>query len=201
MPEGMSEAEVVAVMEEVVNLLAHRFVFGYYSKEDIKQEGYRIAWQILPKYDGKRPLANFLFVSVRNRLCNLRRDKFRRSSRDVPCLICHEGRENEHADGEVCRAYREWWHRNQDKSNLAQPQPMGALSLEEEARKQRPLEERLEREELREQIDRILPLEYRADYLRMQSGLRVAKQRREEIVEVIRTLLWGSYAEEEGDAV
>lgn len=185
----MTEDEVLAVMQEVVNVLAHRFVFGHYSKEDIKQEGMRIAWQILPLYDRARPLANFLFVSVRNRLCNLRRDKFRRSSRDVPCLICHEGREHEHLDGEQCRAYREWRHRNQDKSNLAQPQGMGALSLEEEARKQRPVEDIIETNELLARIDRVLPIDYRADYLRMRSGSRIPKHRREEVIEVIKKLL------------
>ncbi len=76
----------------------------------------------MAKYDPARPLPNFLYVHIHNRLCNFLRDNFRRN--DPPCKLCKEGRQALHPDGMVCEAYKEWKRRNDCKASIMQPTRM-----------------------------------------------------------------------------
>src|SRR5947208_703774 len=87
LPPNKTEAQVVEAIEKAVGMLAPSFAFGIYDVEDIRQEARIFAIEALPRYDGVRPLENFLYSHVKNRLINLRRDKFRRA--DAPCKACH----------------------------------------------------------------------------------------------------------------
>ena len=82
----MTEAEVLKVIEKVVGRIGRDKEFGYFDKEDIKQEARIFCINAMPKYDGVRPLENFLHVVVRRLYINLRRDKFHRpgASEDHP---------------------------------------------------------------------------------------------------------------------
>src|SRR5690348_1481836 len=105
-PPGMTEAEVLEAIEKAVNALASSFTFGIYDIDDIKQQGRLYALQALAteKYDPSRPLPNFLYAHIRNRLINLKRDKLHRN--DPPCKECASG-EPCQPDGH-CKKFLEW---------------------------------------------------------------------------------------------
>lgn len=71
----MTEPEVLEILERVVQRFKNKYKFGYYSEDDIMQEAYIMCLDALERFDGNRPLENFLSVHLRNRLHNLRRNK------------------------------------------------------------------------------------------------------------------------------
>src|SRR3954453_8942961 len=87
LPDNITEADFLAAIEKVVGILASSFAFGYFEVEDIKQQARLFAIEAMKRYDPSRPLDNFLYAHIKNRLINFRRDKFRRN--DPPCLSCH----------------------------------------------------------------------------------------------------------------
>jgi hypothetical protein len=107
--------EVVETIARLAGILSHNFAFGYYGQDDIKQELTLYALQGLADYDSgglnkagevKRPLEKFLFSHMKNRLFNLKRDKFRRA--DPPCLSCHIEDYTVHNFDGPCQPYAEW---------------------------------------------------------------------------------------------
>lgn len=70
----MKEEEVIDVIENVINKIAPKYTFKDYDLDDIKQESFIICIDALNRYDGKRPLENFLSVHLSNRLKNFIRD-------------------------------------------------------------------------------------------------------------------------------
>lgn len=75
-PKNMTEQEVVDQINIVVNRMAHKYTFGTYGLDDIKQEAFIICMDALTRYDEKRPLENFLSVHLSNRLKNFVRDNY-----------------------------------------------------------------------------------------------------------------------------
>lgn len=73
-PKNMKEEEVINVIENVINKIAPKYTFKDYDLDDIKQESFIICIDALNRYDGKRPLENFLSVHLSNRLKNFIRD-------------------------------------------------------------------------------------------------------------------------------
>ena len=83
---NVTEEEFLQVLENISKRLAHKFKFGYHTYEDMKQQAAIFALEGLEKYDNSRPLENFLWTHVRDRLFNYKRDNFQRP--DKPCLTC-----------------------------------------------------------------------------------------------------------------
>ena len=77
-PSNIPEEEVLEIIEIVATRLCHKFKFGYHTAEDIKQQARMFAWEGLDKYDEIRPLENFLWTHVRNRLYNFKRNNYSR---------------------------------------------------------------------------------------------------------------------------
>ena len=48
-PKGMTEEEVLSIIESVVNVLAFNFKFGYFDLDDMKQQGRMYALEALPR--------------------------------------------------------------------------------------------------------------------------------------------------------
>lgn len=69
----------LAVMLTVIDRIAPKYTFTSYDVEDIKQEAYIILAEALPRYDGVRPLENFLSKHLSNRLKDLVRNKYSRA--------------------------------------------------------------------------------------------------------------------------
>ena len=80
-PKGMTEAEVLAVINKICDRYAYKFQFGYFEPDDIRQEAFIIAVDALNRYEEGRPLENFLAVHVKNRLNNFKRDKYYRQNK------------------------------------------------------------------------------------------------------------------------
>ena len=67
-PQGMSESQLIQIINNIANRLAGKFKFGYHDLEDMKQQARLFAWEGLEHYDGVRPLENFLWTHVRMRV-------------------------------------------------------------------------------------------------------------------------------------
>jgi RNA polymerase sigma factor (sigma-70 family) len=186
-PEGYSEAEVISEIERIISILAPTFKFGYYDVDDIKQEARIEAWKALARYDPSRPLANFLYTHVRNRLINLKRDKYHRN--DPPCKLCHEGRL--HSVTEACGRYKDWCKRNTSKQNIMNPLDLLNISDENEknTRSESGVLDDIVINELLRRIDEELPVELRSHYLQMRSGMNIPKARRREVEKAILEIL------------
>jgi DNA-directed RNA polymerase specialized sigma24 family protein len=199
LPPTVSEDQVVQAINKVVAILAPSFVFGCYGLDDIKQEGRVFGLQAMAKYDPSRPLENFLYSHIRNRLINLRRDKYHRN--DPPCKLCQEAVANRtaHPDGRYCAKFLAWRKRNAAKANLMRPLDLEHVSDETEknARRESDVVEGAEVREALKLIDEGLPVELRATYLQMRAGQAVSKARKEQVVHAIRSLLRADHDEEE----
>lgn len=76
--------EILETIQLVIQKLAPKYIFGSFEKEDIEQEAFIICVEILEKWDGSRPLENFLMVSLNNRLKNFKRNNYYRIGEDTP---------------------------------------------------------------------------------------------------------------------
>jgi len=76
LPEGMTETEVIAQINTVVDRIAPKYTFYGYTTDDIKQEAFIICIEALNRYDPSKPLENFLSVNLSNRLKTFVRDNY-----------------------------------------------------------------------------------------------------------------------------
>ena len=195
-PKTMTEAEVLQTINKIANILAPRFRFGRHEISDMKQQARVFAIEGLELYDDTRPLENFLWTHVRNRLHNFKRDGYTRL--DKPCYNCkydayiHETDECSLCDTMMtCPIYYKWFCRNEAKKNLIEPITLTHVHDENEDRMKvfNEADEDLFNAELKCVLDRELPILLRADYLRMLSGVSVPKVRRDQIQETIIEIL------------
>ena len=167
----MTEAEVLATMTKVVNRIAHKYRFGYYDIDDIKQEAFIIAMEAMDRYDEGRPLENFLAVHISNRLKNFKRDNFFRPDYVPP-------------SGKITND-------NNTKRFLMEPLDIDNIRDEHERnmRGEENIVDELAKKELMNIIDTSLDMGLRGDYLRILHGVYVPKPRREQIYESIMQIL------------
>ena len=130
-----SDEELIAVVEKIAKRLARIYKFGCHEIEDLTQQCYVEALKSMDKYDGERPLVNFLSIHLRNRLYNFKRDNHARIS--SPCEKCPLGAWVKKTDScklyefrEDCQLYYKWVVINTDKRNLSQPVHMGDSDVE-----------------------------------------------------------------------
>lgn len=72
----MTELEILETITRVANRLARKYVFGYFAREDIEQEAILMGYDALKRYDGVRPLENFVYTHINNRLKTFKRDNY-----------------------------------------------------------------------------------------------------------------------------
>ena len=77
-PNNMTEKEVVGVITKIAKKLAPKFVFASYEAEDIEQEAFLMGVEGLERYDSTKPLENFMYAHINNRLKNFKRDNYYR---------------------------------------------------------------------------------------------------------------------------
>lgn len=123
--QQISEAELLSTIDTISKKLAYKFKFGYHELEDMKQQISIFALEGLQNYDYQRPLENFLWTHVRNRLFNFKRDNYQRP--DKPCNSCPFYRPNnidypstcsKFTDTTECQEFSTWTNRNNSKKNL-----------------------------------------------------------------------------------
>lgn len=179
-PSGYTEKQVISTIDNIVNMVAPSFKFGYFGIDDIKQEATLCALKALPKYDARRPLENFMYRHIKNRLLNLMRDKYRRN--DPPCKTCHKSLEGStsHKDKKYCKKYLSWQARNVDKQRIMSPRDMSMLSdvHEKNTKFYDDGYNNVEIAELLTIINRELDVELRATFLQMKAGENVPKNKR-----------------------
>ena len=174
----MTEQEVLAVIEKIANRYCHKFKFGYFTAEDIKQEAFIIAVDALDRYDETRPLENFLSSHVKNRLINFKRDNY-----------CRQQKE----DADI-----KWELRNNAKKFLMEPLDISNIRDEQEKnmRNENDFIEDIFTREMFDLIDSELPVDLRSDYLRIKDGVYVPKPRRQQIYNEISKIINGENNEE-----
>ena len=196
-PKNMTEEEVLQIMEKVAKRLAYKFRFGYYDIDDMKQEAYLEAIKGLEKYDEKRPLENFLWTHVRNRLFNLKRNKYERP--DKPCLQCPLNAYSEEDDSCLiydlrldCGIYNRWDTRNRTKKNLMRPIEFSEVRDESEKNMSNrdDIENKVIINEILEIIDKnLVNMELRKLWLKMREGVSIIKDKRTKVYDEINKIL------------
>lgn len=180
-PEGYSENEVLDIIEKILSKIAKKYIFGIYSLDDIKQEGFIIAIKdILPEYDASLPLENFLRISLNHRLKNFKRNNYIRINR--PCSKC---KTFDPKCEKCCKRQQ-----NQDvKKNLLNPIDIHIVVDDKQTMYEGSLMDTLEMVEILDKINKRLSVEYRQDYLKIKEGLYVPKSRKEEIEKIITEII------------
>ena len=197
---GVSEQEFLSVLENISKRLGHKFKFGYHSYEDMKQQAAIFALEGLEKYDNKRPLENFLWTHVRNRLFNYKRDNYQRP--DKPCLSCvfydahcasSTNQCTEYDDKTNCEEYNTWNNRNTNKKNIMKP--VGIEDLKEQnvhvarlASKQSVLD-LVSDQQILKLLDENIPAQYRSTYLKLKYGDKVYKSDLNKLINCIKEIL------------
>jgi hypothetical protein len=179
-PEGYTENEVLEIIDKILSSLARKYKFGIYGVDDIKQEGFILSLDALKRYNGSAPLENFLRKHLNNRLKDFKRDNsFRIDSRCNKCDIFNP-------DCESCCKRQQ----TQDtKKNILNPIDINVINDEQGTVYEGALIDTLEMVELVDKINRLLPVEYREDYLRIKEGLYISKMRKEEIENIITNIV------------
>ena len=202
-PKGMTEEEVLSVIESVVNILAYNFKFGYFDLDDMKQQGRLYALEALPRFKPERGnLHNFLRSHVRNRFLNLHRDKLSRHQPPCPSCPFYDPEYNQSTnmcaafvDKMECDKYAGWEKRNGAKRNLIEPLDISTIRDEKEnnMRSKMDVPSLVIKAELMDMIDRKLPVALRADFKRMMDDVSIGKQRRDKVLTAIREILEDNY--------
>ena len=168
-PNNLDEKEVIETLTKVVKKLAPKFVFTSYEIDDIEQEAFLMGVEALSRYDSSKPLENFMYAHINNRLKNFKRDNYYRFDYGNAQKI-------------------------QDrKKNILEPMDIAALyslSTDDETVSNAHITEMIEL------IDRKLPSELRGDYLRLQTNAPLPKGRKALIIDLIEQIINGEYDEE-----
>lgn len=174
---GITEEDFVAVTKKITQKLSYKFKFGYHDVEDMKQQATIFALEALERYDNTRPLENFLWTHVRNRLFNYKRDNYQRP--DKPCLTCplYDPKFKcsingctEYVNKNDCDLYRQWEERNNRKKNLIQ---MSGQINEETVKDSKDFLDGISNQEIMELLDTKLTYQYREIYLKIKNGEKV----------------------------
>jgi len=188
------EQELLDTIELITKKLAYKFRFGYHELEDMRQQISVFAIEGLEKYDYERPLENFLWTHVRNRLFNFKRDNYQRP--DLPCKTCpfhNKNCANKEADCDEfsnkydCELYRNWFRRNNAKKNLMYLNAIEDLKENIPQNKAGSLSN--EHKELIELIEEHLHGETRTIYLKMKYGNKVYKSEIHKLIKKIQELV------------
>ena len=165
----MTEQDVVDTITKVARHLAPKYVFASYDIDDIFQEAFILGIEGLNKYDEKRPLSNFLFTHISNRLKNFKRNNYYRL--DIGTAQQIQDR----------------------KKSLLEPLDINAIysiCTHDKTTNDAYIEEILDI------IDKQLPSEYRRDYLKLQTNSPLPKGRKTAIIKIIQDILQNSEEED-----
>ena len=159
-PKGMTEQQVVDQITKVCNRISPRYTFYGYTVDDIKQEAFIICMEALSRYDGIRPLENFLSVNLSNRLKNFVRDN-------------HFSSED-----------------NEDRIKISQPAQLDyENNIIDEEEKYSITYDSIQKKDISHLIDKHISSNMRMDYLKIINDVYVSKQRKREILDAINEIL------------
>ena len=197
-PEGFTEKEVFAIIEQVVSSIASKFRFGSYETEDLKQEGRIFAMECLPRFDAGKgaSLKTFITTHLRNQFINLQRKYHVRHQ--PPCTICpfytmvlknFPNGCTVFKEKMECDKWEAWVNRNLSKKALSEVCDDAGI---EKITNSGPLEDALS-SELKEIIDKYLPANLRNDFRKVVEKHKIPKHRKIKIFTVLREILKEHY--------
>ena len=186
--------DTMIVINNIANRLANRFRFGYHDLNDMRQQARLFALEGLEKYDGVRPLENFLWTHVRNRLFNFKRDKYARPTK--PCLDCVHMTDNDvdcvkYNNLQECQVYSKWIKRNLQKKNLMNFIDLNGVKDEHEKTMSFSynLDNIIEHKEILKIINDELPIALRPIFKKLQFGIKLNKSQKNKIQDVLKEIL------------
>lgn len=202
LPSNYTEAQFIETFDQVIKKLARKFVFGNREESDIYQEAFIIAMQGLEKFDGKRPLANFLYIHIRNRLCNYKRKHYMR--KEPPCTRCplkafiKPDKCSRYDDMMDCDLYERWHKRNIIKRNLTNTLEYGQVihgdTTEENMKYSLDLGGGIDKQEITNLLNKELPARFRKHYTMLINGIKIQKKDEEALkLEIIKILKDNGY--------
>ncbi len=163
-PSNLTEKEVVDTISKVCKKLAPKYVFASYEVDDIEQEAFMMGVEGLDRYDTNKPLENFMYTHINNRLKNFKRDNYYRFDYGNAQKI-------------------------QDrKKSILEPVDITALycvSTDDDTVDNAHLSEMLDL------IDKKLPADLRSDYLKLRTNSPLPKGRKAIIIQAIEDILNG----------
>lgn len=177
--KNVSEEEFLLVLDNISRRLAHKFKFAYHSFDDMKQQAAIFALEGLDKYDNSRPLENFLWTHVRNRLFNYKRNNYQRP--DKPCLKCEfydklcaksDNECEKYDDKYSCQLYSAWSKRNENKKNIVQPKYIEDQNIFSDASASLDF---IQNQEIINFLDNNIESEFRENYLKLKHGVKIPK--------------------------
>jgi hypothetical protein len=192
----VSESEFLEVLDNISKRLIHKFKFGYHDIDDMKQQAAIFALEGLEKYDNSRPLENFLWTHVRNRLFNYKRNNYQRP--DKPCLNCpfydpnykcSSSQCSEHTDKKNCELYSSWSSRNESKKNIMKPS-----YIDYDIEHKNNLDNLIQNNEIVKFLDEHINSDHRENYLRLKHGEKLNKNKliklQKHIKDLMESELW-----------
>jgi hypothetical protein len=177
----VKEEDFLQALENISKKLIYKFKFGYHEIEDMKQQAAIFALEGLENYDNKRPLENFLWTHVRNRLFNFKRDNYFRP--DNVCVGCpffdpkFKKSANQCAkflNKNDCSIYSQWSDRNTTKKNIMQPTNIDHSDTDLKSNNN--IFDFISNNELLSIIEDKIHTKYRETYLKLKGGSKVSKQ-------------------------
>ena len=169
-PKGINEGDAVEVIMKIARRLAPKYVFASYDVEDIQQEAFLIGVAGLEKYDQTRPLENFMYTHINNRLKTFKRDNYYRLDYGTAAQKIQDRKKNLLEPVDIDSIYGVYT--NEQSTNNAQIH------------------------EVLELIDQKLPAHLRRDYLKLQSNSPLPKGRKAVVIEAIERIVNGDDYEE-----
>jgi len=207
LPNGVTEDEFLTVLDNISKRLGHKFRFGYHDFDDMKQQAAIFAMEGLQKYDRSRPLENFLWTHVRNRLFNYKRNNYQRP--DKPCLTCplydkmyscSNNQCSKYKDKSECELYASWASRNEAKKNIMQPNHI-EHELHGSKLQSKDFTGFIQNKEIISFLDEQIQTEYRESYLKLKHGSNIPKQQllklQKHITELMENFTWSKSPEKE----
>ena len=189
----VSEEEFLRVLDNISKRLANKFKFAYHSFEDMKQQAAIFALEGLERYDNSRPLENFLWTHVRNRLFHYKRNNSQRP--DKPCISCPFFDKNltqstnqcsKFSNKDDCSLYASWSKRNETKKNIIQPSYIEDNSMFVETHN---VIDGIQDQEIINFLDLHIEAEYREAYLKLKHGVKIPKSQLVKLQNYIAKLL------------
>lgn len=153
------------IVERVVNRVYHKYIFGFYEPEDIKQEAFIFAIEAMDRYDGERPLENFLTVHVANRLKNFKRNNYYRLG--------------------VTQDNAKRYNSNESKKKLMEPAELFDFDYAENE----DLFEKMHNKDIMAKLMDAMPPIIKSDFQRLANGVKITKTRKANVFSFVKELL------------
>lgn len=149
----------------LANTIAPKYVFANYTKEDLVQEAYMMGMDALTRYDGLRPLRNFIANHMSNRLKTFKRDHYYRPNAGTAEYL-QSAKRAIMSPGDIDKVNKKY-----------EIDYEGLISISEN----------------KEILDALIPIIHRRNYLRMLAGIKISQTRKKEIIIIIRENLGDIY--------